>query len=122
MNCARGIKTDFDLALQKAGGCGNLEDKMRRYARSKGLGDPKDMRTAVRPKTHGKLHSKCPKVKCSKFIRWVRGAFNYCKKKDDPAKCARRSESAIERKKSQVGFNEQSCPEEYERFEEMGDK
>ena len=122
MNCVRGVKADFDRALQKAGECGNLDDKMGRYARSKGLRDPKDMRTAVRPKTHGKLHSKGPKAKCSKFIRWVRGAFNYCKNKDNPAKCARRSESAIKRKKDQLGFNEESCPSEYERFEEMGDQ
>ena len=122
MNCARGLKADFDLALQKAGGCGNLDDRMGRYAGSKGLRDSKDMRTAAKPKTHGELHSKGPKVKCSKFIKWVSGAFNYCKKKADPAKCALRSSPAIESKRNQAGFNENSCPEEVERYEEMGDK
>ena len=86
--CARNIKQKFEKGLRRAGNCGDLKDRMSRYADRRGIGGagkPGPSKHAkAGPRSHGPIKvDGRQKAKCRAFFIWAKGAFRYCMKQKD---------------------------------------
>jgi hypothetical protein len=125
--CTTNIKKRFEKRSRRAGGCGNLGDKLGDYARSKGL--PifgKGPRPKIaRPASHGPIpHVKQGGRKCRKFIRWVKGSVTYCSKLNGrkQKRCKKGSIRAIQGRAVRSKFNEEKCPKQWDEYEDQIEK
>jgi len=125
--CTTKIKKRSDKRIRKAGGCGNLGDKLGDYARSKGLPNlGKGPRPKIaKPTSHGPI----PLVKkggrkCKNFIRWVKSSVHYCSKLNGQKqkRCKKGSIQEIQGRAVRKKFSEGRCPKQWDEYEDQIEK
>ena len=127
-NCTMGIYADFQLQLSKTPNCGDLDDKIGGYAKTKGLPDPMQGEGVKFPTADELKKEAAPKIskkqarRCNRVLRDAKAVVVKCLGSKDKMKCGARSSKGVRRMVVRNKFSENSCPGQWGDFEEEVNK